>query len=54
MMRHPFLTPVTVGFDAFLQSRLTAYQISGYYILAMNKIRRRQAWYGVAAVLVMA
>jgi len=38
-MRHPFLTSVTVGFDAFVQSWLTAYRISGYYILAMNKIR---------------
>ena len=38
MMRHPFLTSVTVGFDAFVQSWLTAYRISGYYILVMNKI----------------
>jgi len=39
MVRHPFLTSVAVGFDAFLQSWLTAYRISGHYILAMNKIR---------------
>jgi len=69
MMRHPFLTSVTVGFDAFVQSWLIVYRISGQYILAMNKIRPTNAWndltsagmrsssalrYGVPAVLVMA
>jgi len=68
MMRHPFLTSVTVDFDAFVQSWLTASQISGHYILAMNKICLTNAWndltsagmvsssalrYGVAAVLVI-
>jgi len=68
MIRHPFLTSVTVGFDTFVQSWLTAYRILGQYILAMNKIRLTNAWndltsagmgsssalrYGVAAVLVI-
>jgi len=44
MMRHPFLTSVTIDFDAFVQSWLTASQISGHYILAMNKIRLTNAW----------
>jgi len=69
MIRHPFLTSVTIGFDAFVQSWLTAYRISGQYILAMNKICLTNAWndltlagmgsssalrYGVVAVLVPA
>jgi len=68
MMRHPFLTPVTVGFETSMQSWLTPYRISGHYILVMNKIRLTNAWndlmsagmgsssalrYGVAAVLVI-
>jgi len=68
-MRHPCLTSVAVGFDAFVQNWLTAYRISGHYILVMNKSRLTNAWndltsagmvsssalrYGVAAVLVMA
>jgi len=44
MMRYPFRTSVTVGFDAFIQSWLTAYRISGHYILAMKQIRPTNAW----------
>ena len=48
-MRHSFLTSVTVvGFDAFVQSWLTAYRISGHHILAMNKIRSTNAWNDLA------
>jgi len=49
MMRHPFLTSVTVGFDAFVQSWLIAYRISGQYILAMNKIHPTNTWSGLTS-----